>query len=308
MLWKNHRNTWGGIMIFEDTRQYLQTLGLPSGDCNDLPTSQKRFKEDGSHFKIEIPTVNSVDAMSALLKESRKLGVKINRITETYGLFRHTQSEINDMVSLCAENHCELVMSTGPRAAYDTSATAVSPQGKTIAYRLRGQEQFIRAIEDIRRGIELGVRNFLIYDEGLLWVLNRMRNTEFIPQEIKFKISAHCGHGNPASFKLLENLGANSINPVRDLQLPMLSALRLAIDIPIDCHTDNPAASGGFIRVYEAPEIVRIAAPVYLKTGNSVVAEHGTPTTEKEGVRMARQASIVLEMVKKYYPEAIQGV
>jgi hypothetical protein len=295
-------------MLFASTREYLETLGLPNGDNNHLPTSHKRFKEDGSHFKIEIPTVNSADAMNALLIESKKIGVKINRITETYGLFRHTQAEIKDMVALCAENHCELVMSTGPRASYDTSATAVSPQGKTIAYRLRGQEQLIRAIEDIRRGIELGVRNFLIYDEGLLWVLDRMRSTHFIPEEINFKISAHCGHGNPASFKLLENMGANSINPVRDLQLPMLSSLRQAIDIPIDCHTDNPIASGGFIRVYEAPEIVRVASPVYLKTGNSVVAEHGTPTTAKEGIRMAHQASIVLEMVKKYYQEAIQGV
>ena len=87
----------------------------------------------------------------------------------------------------------------------------------------------------------------------------------------------------------------------------MLSSLRQTIDIPLDCHTDNPVGSGGFIRVYEAPEIIRVASPVYLKTGNSVLSEHGSPTTAKEGFRMARQASIVLEMVKKYYPAAIQS-
>ena len=178
---------------------------------------------------------------------------------------------------------------------------------RLLAYRLRGQEQLIRAVEDIRRGIDLGVKSFLVYDEGLLWVLNKMRHDVFLPPDVKFKISAHCGHGNAASFKLLESIGANSINPVRDLQLPMIAALRWAINIPIDCHTDNPVGSGGFIRVYEAPEIVRIASPVYLKTGNSVVSEHGMPTTAKDGIRMARQAMIVLEMVNKYFPEAIQS-
>jgi hypothetical protein len=86
-----------------------------------------------------------------------------------------------------------------------------------------------------------------------------------------------------------------------------LAALRQTIDIPLDCHTDNPISSGGFIRVYEAPEIIRVASPVYLKTGNSVLSEHGLPTTEKEGIRMTKQASIVLEMLKRYYPEAIQS-
>jgi len=292
--------------MFEDVRQQLKLLGLPESDLMDLPSSNKKFS-DGCDFRIEIPTVNSVAAMESVISESIRLDVKINRITETYGIFRHTISEIKEMIGICQSANCELMMSTGPRAAYDTSATYASPQGKTIAYRLRGQEQLIRAIEDIRRGIDLGVRSFLIYDEGLLSVLNRLKNNKFIPSDIKFKISAHCGHGNPASLQLIESLGANSINVVRDLHLSMLAAIRQAIQIPIDCHTDNPPSSGGFIRVYEAPEMIRVAAPVYLKTGNSVIASHGSQTTEKDGFKMARQAAIVLEIVQKYFPQAKQS-
>src|SRR3989338_4661867 len=173
--------------MFEDVRQQLKLLGLPESDLMDLPSSNKRFS-DGSDFRIEIPTVNSVAAMESVISESKRLGVKINRITETYGIFRHTISEIKEMIAICQSANCELMMSTG------TSATYASPQGKTIAYRLRGQEQLIRAIEDIRRGIDLGVRSFLIYDEGLLSVLNQFRKNNFIPADIKFKISAHCGH------------------------------------------------------------------------------------------------------------------
>lgn len=292
--------------MFEEIRDFMVKLGLPSGDLNDLPTSNKFF-DDGSSFKIEVPTVNSIQTLNALLDESEKLKIRINRVTETQGMFRYSKMEIEEWVKTSSNYKCELLMSVGPRATYDIGASVQSIQGRTIGYRLRGQEQLIRAIEDVKRGIDIGVKSFLVYDEGMLWVLNEMRNQKELPEDIKFKISAHCGHCNPASIKLLEQLGANSVNPVRDLSLQMLSAIRSAVMIPLDCHTDNPISSGGFVRVYEAPEIVRIASPVYLKTGNSVVGSHGSLTTAQDGKLMARQASIVLEMLEKYYPQGIQS-
>ncbi|HCM82989.1 MAG TPA: peptidase [Rhodospirillaceae bacterium] len=292
-------------MLFEETRRYLAKIGLPAGDLWDLPDSNKRFK-DGSQFGVEIPTVNSLEALKGILEEADRQNIRINRITETIGLFKHTQKEIEEWVRLAADYGCQLVMSVGPRATYDTGATVLSPQGMVISYRLRGQEQLVRAIEDIKRGIELGVRSFIIYDEGLLWVLSNMRKDGALPPEITFKVSAHCGHCNPASLKVMESLGADSINPVRDLQLPMIAALRAAIDIPLDCHTDTPPSSGNFNRVYEAPVMVRIASPVYLKSGNSAVSAHGLKTTAENGRDMARQAAIMMEFMSRYFPEAIQ--
>lgn len=292
--------------MFDEIRQILNLLDLPMGDLRDLPTSAQTF-DDGGHFRIEIPSINSIRLMETVIHESQRLGIKINRFTETYGMFTHTENEIKEMVLLAADVGCQFLMSVGPRAVYDTSATAGSAQGKTVAYRLRGQEQIVRAIADINRGLNLGVKSFVIYDEGLLMVLGQMRAQNFINPKVIFKISAHCGHGNPASFKLLENLGANSINPVRDLDLSMLAALRRAIKIPIDCHTDTPISSGGFIRTYETPEMVRIAAPIYLKTGTSALRAHGTQPSKEEAINMVRQAAIVLEMVNKYYPEAKQS-
>jgi hypothetical protein len=270
-----------------------------------MPTSNARFP-DGATFRIEVPTVNSSAAVGALLETADKMGVTINRVTETYGMFRHTAQEIKEYCKLCHDYGAELLMSTGPRATYDTGATVLSPQGVRISYRLRGMEQLLRGIEDVKRGIDLGVRGFLIYDEGMLWVVGKMRPDGELPKEVIFKTSAHLGHCNPASFKLLESLGADSINPVRDLQIPMIAALRAAVEAPLDVHTDNPPGSGGFIRVYEAPEIARVAAPVHLKTGNSVVSGHGEMTSAADGKRMADQAAIVVEMLNKYLPGAKQ--
>jgi hypothetical protein len=295
------------VMIFEETRKALKKLGLPEGDAWDLPSSDKRFP-DGAHFRIECPTVNSSVAIEALLNRSLELGITINRITETYGMFRHTREEIKEMCKLCHDYGCELLLSTGPRATYDTGATVLSEQGVRVSYRLRGQEQLIRAIEDIKRGYELGCRGFLAYDEGMLWVVNEMRKNGDLPKEIIFKTSAHLGHCNPASVKLLKDLGADSINPIRDLQIPMHAAIRQAAgDTPLDIHTDNPPGSGGFIRTYEAPEIVRVAAPLHCKTGNSVIGGHGQMTGPSEGKRMAEQAAIIVEMINRYYPDFKQS-
>lgn len=292
-------------MIFQETRDYLKKIGLPEGDLWDMPTSTQRFP-DGASFRIEVPTVNTADAVAALLDTSTKNGITINRVTETYGMFRHTREEIKQYVKNCADYGAELMMSVGPRATYDTGATVLSEQGVRISYRLRGMEQLVRAVEDVKRGYDLGVRGFLIYDEGMLWLVGQMRKDGALPKDIIFKTSAHLGQCNPASFKLLESLGADSINPVRDLQIPMIAALRAAVKTPLDVHTDNPPGSGGFIRVYEAPEIVRVAAPLHCKTGNSVIAGHGQLTSASDGKKMADQASIVVEMVNRYLPDATQ--
>ncbi|MBM4241164.1 MAG: peptidase, partial [Euryarchaeota archaeon] len=198
----------------------------------------------------------------------------------------------------------ELFLSVGPRATYDTSASAKTKEGARIGYRLRGYNNLFYAIEDVKRAIDLGVKGIVFYDEGLLWVLGKMRNDREIPSDVHFKVSAHCGHGNPASAKLLEDLGANSFNPVRDLQIPMIASLRNAINISIDIHTENPQSSGGFIRHYEVPEMIRVAAPVYLKTGGAVATHHGWETTEKQAAERIRQVFLVQRMIDRYYPDA----
>ncbi len=293
-------------MIFQETRDYLKKIGMPESDLWDMPSSTQRFP-DGAAFRIECPTINTADAAASLLDTATKNGIVINRVTETYGMFRHTREEIKQYCKVCADYGAELMMSTGPRATYDTGATVLSEQGVRISYRLRGMEQMVRAVEDVKRGYDLGVRAFLIYDEGMLWLVGQMRKDGALPKDIIFKTSAHLGQCNPCSLKLLESLGADSINPVRDLQIPMIAALRAAIKVPLDVHTDNPPGSGGFIRTYEAPEIVRVAAPVHCKTGNSVVAGHGQLTSASDGKKMADQASIIVEMLNKYYPELKQS-
>ena len=226
-------------------------------------------------------------------------------MTQTKGIMMLTDNEIIEMVRLAGEAQTDLILAIGPRATTDTSASVHTEEGVRMGYRLRGQEQIVRAIEDVKRATAFGCHSFLVYDEGCLWVLNEMKKAGELPPETHFKVSAHAGHGNPCSARLLELIGASSINPVRDIQLQMLAAMRQAVSIPIDIHTENPKSTGGFIRHYEVPEMIRVAAPIYLKTGGSVAATHSWDSTEQDAKKRAKQVSLVKRMIDCYYPEAI---
>lgn len=290
----------------KETRNFLKSIGMPEGDAYSLPTSKKRF-HDGGQYRFEVPGIQGPKVMEALLEEMEKYQISLHRVTQTKGIMLLTDNEIIDMVKLAREYGTDLILAIGPRATTDTSASVNTPEGVRMGYRLRGQEQVIRAVEDVKRAAAFGCRSFLVYDEGCLWLLNEMRKAGEIPADCHFKISAHAGHGNPCSAKLLESIGADSVNPVRDIQLPMLAAIRQAIDIPIDIHTENPKSTGGFIRHYEVPEMIRTAAPIYLKTGGSVAKNHSWESSEADAKQRAKQVSLVKRMIDTYYPEAIQS-
>lgn len=288
----------------EKTREFLRSIGLPGGDAYDLPTSDKRFP-DGAQYRFEVPGIQGPKVMAALLAEMDRYGISLHRVTQTKGIMMLTDNEIIEMVRLAGEAQTDLILAIGPRATTDTSASVHTEEGVRMGYRLRGQEQIVRAIEDVKRATAFGCHSFLVYDEGCLWVLNEMKKAGELPSETHFKVSAHAGHGNPCSARLLELIGASSINPVRDIQLQMLAAMRQAVSIPIDIHTENPKSTGGFIRHYEVPEMIRVAAPIYLKTGGSVAATHSWDSTEQDAKKRAKQVSLVKRMIDCYYPEAI---
>lgn len=288
----------------EKTKSFLKKLGLPVGDAFELLTSNKRF-DDGGQYRFEVPGIQGPSAMKALLEELEKYKVTIHRVTQTKGIMTLTDDEIIEMVDLSNKHHVELVLAIGPRATYDTSASVNTSEGQRMGYRLRGQDQIVRAIEEVKRAERLGCSSFLIYDEGLLWILDKAKKSGEISSDCSFKISAHMGHGNPCSAKLLEETGASSFNPVRDIQLQMLGAIRQTVNIPIDVHTENPTSSGGFIRHYEVPEMIRVASPIYLKTGGSIAKNHNWDTSESDAKKRAKQVLLVQRMIEEYYPQAI---
>ena len=288
----------------------LERIGLPGRDLYDLPTSPKRFS-DSCHWRVEISGVERPSTLRAIIDESDRIGVPVHRLVSTVmGSTLLTESDLHEFAQLAAHARMEVILTPGPRATWDVGRQVATPEGALSGIRFRGSDQLAYAIADIERSIEIGFRGFLVVDEGLLWALSELRKIGEIPRDVKFKVSIFAGHANPAGARLLQNLGADTFNPVADLTLPMIAALRKAVDIPIDIHACIFDSWGGFNRFYECPELARIAAPCYFKIEPG--ASTGTlyrPWVSEEsfsflGREKVRQAGIIRELIKKNYPEA----
>ncbi|HZR42442.1 MAG TPA: U32 family peptidase, partial [Ktedonobacteraceae bacterium] len=250
----------------EATRRFLVKMGLPAGDAHDLPSSGKRFP-DGAQYRVEIPSTEGPEALAAILEEADRYRVVVHRVSQGSGVMLMTDEEIREMARLAHGRGMEVSLFARPNAAWDVGAMAVSSGGKAVGPRLRGQDQLVYCLEDVRRAAELGVRSVLLADEGALWVAGEMRRQGELPQDMRFKISVMMSSANPAAIRLMQDLGADTYNIPTDLTLSQIAAIRQAVDIPLDIYVEAPDDLGGFVRLYEIPELVRVAAPVYIKFG-----------------------------------------
>jgi len=281
----------------------LARLGLPLTDAHDLPDSGKRFP-DGAQYRLEIPTTEGPRALKAVIDAAEEYDVTIHRVSQGTGMMLLTDFEINEMLKMGADNGMEVSLFVGPRATFEPSAMALSPAGKVLGWRHRGMDQIRFAIDDIRRGCDLGVRSILLADIGLLNIVNELKADGVLPLNLVVKISVQIGECNPASIKLLEKLGAGTMNVPSDLTVPQLGAIRRAVDIPLDLYMESPDGLGGFIRYGEIPEIVRVCSPIYLKFGlrnapdiypSGTHLEDVAVRLSRERVRRAKLAMDLLE-------------
>jgi hypothetical protein len=253
-------------MPLSDIRTFLASLDLSGTDLHDLPTSDKRFP-DGAQFRFEIPSTEGPRCLDAVLEEARRLDVPVHRVSQGSGVFLHTDAELDEMARTAAGARIEVSLFARPNAAWETSAMARSIAGAALAPASRGADGLVYTLEDIRRAAEHGFRSVLIADLGVLTVFDQMRTQGLLPAEMQAKVSVMLPAANPATARALQTHGASTINLPGDLTLPQLAAIRAAVDVPIDLYIESPDNLGGFIRLHEIVEIIRICAPVYLKFG-----------------------------------------
>jgi hypothetical protein len=288
----------------------LTRYNFPARDAYDLPTSSKRF-DDGGQYRVEIPSTEGPRAMEAVMQAAADRGVRIHRISQGSGIMLQTDDEIREMVALGRTHGVEVCLFVGPRASWDTGVQAASTAGRVLGASLRGADQLAFGIEDVLYGLALGVKSILVGDIGHLAVLGRMKRDGDLPPDFVLKTSVTLAAANPAAGRVFEDLGATSLNLPVDLTLPQIAAIRAAVDIPIDYYVESPDDFGGAVRHYEIPELVRIAAPVYLKFGLRNHAplypagQHLEPAVIALCRERVRRAAIGLNMLRRYAPESI---
>ncbi|MEH7224713.1 U32 family peptidase [Bacillus sp. JJ1566] len=293
-----------------ESRELLEKLGYPSTDLTELPTSNKRFP-DGAQYRIELPSVEGPVALEETLKEIDHYGLTIHRVSQGSGIMLQTDEEIKEMCRMTAERGMELSLFVGPRGTWDISAQPFTSAGKSIGLRHEGADQLVYAMEDLKRGAKLGLRSALIADEGLLLLTKEMKKSGQLPEDFVVKVSVQMGAANPVSVKLIQDLGAGTYNVPTALTLHKLASIRQTIDIPIDIYVEVPDNFGGFLRYYEIPEIIRVLAPVYIKFGlrNHPDVYPSGKQWESTNISLVkervRRAALGIQMIERYYPDAI---
>ena len=291
-------------------RDILRALSLPDRDANDLPSSAKRF-DDGGQYRVEIPSCEGPKAMQAVVAEAAARNVTVHRVSQGSGIMLQTDAEISEMLTLGRAHGIEVCLFVGPRANWDVGAQAATAGGRVLGSSLRGADQLAYGIEDVLHGSALGLRSILVADLGQLQILGEMKKRGDLPADFVLKVSVTLAAANPATARLLEDLGATSINLPVDLSLAQIAAIRQTIDVAIDFYVEAPDDFGGTVRHYETAELVRVAAPIYLKYGlrNSPglypSGQHLEATVLALSRERVRRASIGLALLRRHLPEAM---
>ncbi|MES1262235.1 MAG: U32 family peptidase [Acidobacteriota bacterium] len=292
--------------------EWLRGLGVPASDPIPAPDSPLRF-EDGGQYRIEIPSTEGPRSLQAVIEEGRKRDVPLHRVSQGSGIMLMTDDEIIEMLAIGREAGIEVNLFIGPRATFDIGAQVFAPAGKALGLSARGADQLRFALEDLQRGVELGLKSVLVSDLGVLQVIGKMKRSGELPADLIVKTSVMMAPANPVSAKILEEMGATTINIPSDLSIPQIAAIRMAIAAPIDFYVEAPDNIGGFLRYFEIPELIRVAAPLYLKFGLRNSPDIYPSGTHIEGTVLAlsrervRRASLAMQTIARYCPEAVMS-
>ena len=290
------------------TQQFLAKLDLPGEDNHALKPSGRRFP-DGGQWRIEIPSVEGPRVFREVLASAKELQVPVHRVSQGSGAMLLTKKEISEMARIGHDQRIEVCLFIGPRATFETGAQTASTAGKVIGLQHRGADQLVYAIEDVKRACELGIRSVLPADLGLIWVLNEMKKKGELPKNLVIKSSVTLPAANPATAKLFERAGVNTMNIPTDLSPAQVGALRQAVGIPIDLYIEVPDNFGGFVRYYEMMNLLRVAAPIYLKFGLRNAPDiypcgrHIEDLAVKMGQERVHRARCAIELLEHYAPE-----
>jgi hypothetical protein len=272
--------------------------------------SEPRFA-DGLRYRIEIPSVEGPSVLRAVLEEAEAREVPVRRVSQGSGVMMLSDAEIRELAELGAAAGVEVSLFLGPRGAWDTGGQSLATAA--VGGVARGSAGVEWCVAEARRGVALGIRSFLVADVGVLARLGELKRSDELPANTILKTSVLLPCANPDTARTLEAIGAGTINVATDLSPSELGELRTGCSVPLDVYVEVPDDQGGFVRFYELPELIRQAAPLYVKLGlrNAPniypVGLHLADLAVKLGRERVRRAELLLRLLHERAPELVEG-
>ena len=108
--------------VLNTIRNFMEKQGIPGRDGYELEASDKAFA-DGANFRIEIAGIERATTMEAMIKEAQKRNIVIHRAVAAVGGATYCDAqELKDMAQMARDENIEVVMTVGPRKAWDAGA------------------------------------------------------------------------------------------------------------------------------------------------------------------------------------------
>ena len=283
----------------------LDRLGVTGREPASFP--------DGAAFRIEIPSVEGPKVLEAVLRAAQAEGVTVNRVSQGSGAVLMRAAELRDMAQAGLEAGVEVCLFVGPRERYGVGAHARSEDGRAHGDQVRGLRQISYALEDVLRATEEGIRSFLVADLGLLRAVTEAQAQGALPAGLVWKVSAAMSPSNPVTVKLLEDLGAGTVNIPADVTLAELAEMRAAVSIPLDLYVEAPDPLGGVVRGQELGDLIKTGAPLYAKFGLRNAqgvypsGHHLEAVACANAIEKVHRAAVALEWLERLSPGLVQS-
>ena len=268
---------------------------------------------DGAAFRIEIPSVEGPTVLEAVLGAAEAEGITVNRVSQGSGAVLMRAVELHDMAQAALEAGVEVCLFVGPRERYGVGAHARSQDGRAHGDQVRGLRQIFYALEDVLRATEEGIRSFLVADLGLLRAVTQAQAQGALPAGLVWKVSAAMSPSNPVTVKLLEDLGASTVNIPADATLAELAEMRAAVSIPLDLYVEAPDPLGGVVRGQELGDLIKAGAPLYAKFGLRNAqgvypsGHHLEAVACANAIEKVHRAAVALEWLERLSPGLVQS-
>src|SRR5580704_6895511 len=134
-----------------------------------------------------------------------------------------------------------------------------------------------------------------------------------LPAGIVWKVSASMSPSNPVTVRILEDLGASTVNIPADATLEELAEMRAAVSLPLDLYVESPDALGGVVRGNELGDLIRAGAPLYAKFGlrNAQAiypsGHHLDDVARANAIEKVHRAAVALEWLERLSPGVVQS-
>lgn len=222
---------------------------------------------DGKHYKIEMVGPSNHVTLMRLLDMVESAKMRTHRVVGTLG-------------GLGSLSECEIarIAVTEQDRRFEFITTPISPltgvegkhpsEGSLFGLRLRGAKSIKEYLYQMMRGINGGLRTFLVWDDVILECVYRLQQRNIMPLDIAFKVSIFAGVTNAFGLnRWVDDFPfVTSINPVA-LKLKDLAELRRMGHglVSFDVHNNTMLSMDGLDRTREIHKIIRVAAPVIVK-------------------------------------------